>query len=383
MTNFVLTNAILVLPDEVIDGHVAVDDGGITGIGAGGYQGAGAIDCEGDYILPGLVELHTDHLETHYLPRPGVRWPAMPAALAHDAQIVAAGITTVFDAVCVGSPFGDDRRGADDTAAQVDAISEGEARGLFRAEHHLHLRCEIVADDVVPAVEHHLEHSDVRLMSLMDHTPGQRQFVNVDKFREYYVGKGGMTMDEVERFIEERVAQQIRVAHCHRRTVVDLARTHSVPLASHDDATPMHVDEAIEDGAVISEFPTTFEAATRAHGNGLSVLMGGPNVVRGGSHSGNVSAIGLAESGHLDILSSDYVPASLLMAVFKLAGDVPTMTLPEAVATVTETPARAVGLTDRGALRQGLRADLIRVRAEDRDALVSVQGAWREGRQIF
>ncbi len=377
----VLTNAHIILPDEVIDGHVALRDGRIEAVGHGAYDGPGAVDCEGDYVVPGLVELHTDHLETHYHPRPKVRWPAVPAALAHDAQIVASGITTVFDAVCVGSPFGDDRRSAEDTRVLVDAVGEARDLGLLRADHHLHLRCEIVADDVVEGVEKLLKTADVRLMSLMDHTPGQRQFVNVDKFREYYQGTAGMTSDEVERFIDERIAQQARVSRKHREDVVAIARDREIPLASHDDATHDHVDEAIGDGAVISEFPTTLEAATRAHGHGLSVLMGGPNVVRGGSHSGNVSAIDLANSGHLDILSSDYVPASLLIAAFKLVRDVTHMTLPAAIRTVTLTPAKAAGLTDRGAIQPGLRADVARVSAP-RD-IVSVRGVWREGERVF
>lgn len=377
----VLTNAKIVVADDVIDGSVHIVDGQIADVSGGPSRAAGAIDLDGDHLIPGLVELHTDHLETHYHPRPKVRWPPVPAALAHDAQIVAAGITTVFDAVYVGNPFARHRRTAEDGAILVRAVGEAQAEGLLRAEHHVHLRCEIVDDGVVAGVEAMLETADVRLISLMDHTPGQRQFVNIEQLRDFYSSKDGMTDAEIDQYIEDRIAQQHRVARTHRDDVVAIARQHRIPLASHDDATVDHVEEACADGASISEFPTTVEAARAAHAKGLMVLMGGPNVVRGGSHSGNVSARALAETDTLDILSSDYVPASLLMAACFLARAIDHMDLPKAIRLVTANPAHAVGLEDRGEIAIGKRADLVRMHfAKDVEA---VRNVWREGVRVL
>ena len=150
-------------------------------------------------------------------------------------------------------------------------------------------------------------------------------------------------------------------------------------LASHDDATQAHVAEAIEAGAVIAEFPTTQEAATAARAAGLSIVGGAPNVVRGRSHSGNASALEFARAGLLDILSSDYVPVALLHAAFKLAEE-GGMSLPDAVATVSANPAAAAGLVDRGIVKPGLRADLIRVGMSD--GLPVALASWREGERI-
>jgi alpha-D-ribose 1-methylphosphonate 5-triphosphate diphosphatase len=171
----------------------------------------------------------------------------------------------------------------------------------------------------------------------------------------------------------------------HRRYFVDYCRAHGIALASHDDTTAEHVTLAHQEGALISEFPTTQLAAQTAHALGLLTVMGGPNVVRGGSHSGNVAAAELAHHGLLDILSSDYVPGSLLTAVLRLVDD-GIYSLPEAVATVSRNPARATGLADRGEIAQGLRADLVRVKRvtlPDGGHHGVVCSVWRQGRRVL
>ncbi len=194
------------------------------------------------------------------------------------------------------------------------------------------------------------EAGPLHLISIMDHTPGARQFVSIDKFREYYIGKKLVLPEQMDRYIEERQAMQARHAAGNKQAILALAQRLGVKLASHDDATEAHVEEALADGVSIAEFPTTQEAARAAHRNGLAVLMGAPNVVRGKSHSGNISAADIAASGHLDVLSSDYVPSSLLPAVFRLAETVPGMNLPKALRMITLNPAHAAGLDDRGAI---------------------------------
>ncbi|MBS7537773.1 alpha-D-ribose 1-methylphosphonate 5-triphosphate diphosphatase [Ancylobacter lacus] len=379
MTETVFANARLVLPDEVLHGHLVVRDGLITAIGTGAVP-AGAIDLGGDYLLPGLVELHTDHVETHLFPRPRVKWNALAAVLAYDAQIATSGITTVFDSLRV---WPDTRAvGVDGDAAELAAtLKTAGAQGLLRAEHFVHLRCEVAADGVVEDAQALMEAGEVRLVSLMDHTPGQRQFLTVHHFRSYYMKKSGITEEEMDVIVAARLEAHANHARPNRARLVELSRARGIVLASHDDATEAHVAEAVADGIAIAEFPTTVEAAAGSHAAGIRVLMGAPNVVRGGSHAGNVAAHDLARAGVLDILSSDYVPASLLMGAFALAGaEEGAMGLPEAVRLVSANPAAAVGLGDRGRLAPGLRADLLQVSPVA--GLPAVRRVWRAGERV-
>ncbi|KZM51056.1 alpha-D-ribose 1-methylphosphonate 5-triphosphate diphosphatase [Labrenzia sp. OB1] len=374
----VFRNARLILADEVIDGSLSLDGNGlIEAIGA--PTAADGHDCDGDYLLPGLVELHTDHLESHYAPRPKVRWNAISAVQAHDAQIACAGITTVFDALRVGMDEDADLR-YPDMRILADAIETGQQEHRLRAYHFIHLRCEVSAPDVLEAFEVFKDDNSIRLISLMDHTPGQRQFVSLDAYKIYYQGKKGFSDAEMEEFIRLRKERASGLAPENRKQLSAIARERGITIASHDDATCDHVDEAIGLNTRIAEFPTTVEAARASHKAGMAVLMGAPNVVRGGSHSGNVSAKELAEAGCLDVLSSDYVPVSLVQAAFQLADEVEAISLPKAVAMVTSTPAKAIGLNDRGVLQPGLRADLIQVKLAGDVPIV--RGVWREGRRV-
>jgi len=376
----ILTNARLVLADEVVTGTLRIAGGRIAGFDAGGTALPDAEDLDGDYLMPGLVELHTDNLEKHVQPRPKVHWPTSSALLAHDAQVVAAGITTVLDAIAVGGTLSEDIR--DHIVREsAEAIRRFRADGLLRADHHLHMRCEVAHKDVLRLFEPFKDDPLVRLVSLMDHTPGQRQFVNLDKLRVYYQGKFALSDEAFERLIVERRAAQELYSDRHRRALVDMATAAGHTLASHDDATAEHVGEAADLGLTISEFPTTLDAARAARERGMRTIMGGPNVVRGGSHSGNVSATDLAEAGLLDALSSDYVPSSLLHGAL-LLHDRHGLSLPAAVATVSRNPADMIGLDDRGRIAVGTRADLIRVRRLD-DGVPVVRRVWREGDRVL
>lgn len=377
----VLTNARVVTADRIVDGTVVVRGGVIAAVDEGPSRLPGAVDCDGDYVLPGLVELHTDNLERHVVPRPGVFWPPDSAVLAHDAEVAAAGITTVLDALRLGSL----RKPSSIFVSRIQEIAEtvraANDSGQTRAEHRFHIRCELSGDDVVEALQPFFEDPHLKLVSVMDHTPGQRQFVNIDKYKEYFAGKYGMDEKAFRDFFDAAVAAQVKYAEPNRRAIVAQCRERGVPLASHDDATSEHVEEALADGVAIAEFPTTVEAAAMSHQNDLGVLMGAPNVVRGGSHSGNVSALDLARRGTLDILSSDYIPASLLRAAFRMAEEVEAISLPQAVAVVSYNPAHAVGLTDRGEVAVGKRADLVWV--QDSGGLPVVRNVWREGRRVI
>ncbi len=355
-----IRNARLVLDDEVLAGCLAFEDGRITALSAGGSAAAGALDWEGDYLLPGLVELHTDNLEKHLMPRPGVRWGETSAMLVHDAQCAAAGLTTVFDAVAIGQRDDEGLRGSTQHKA-IEALHHCARERLLRVDHHLHLRCEVAAAEVVGVFLRHADEPALGLVSVMDHTPGQRQWQDLEKYRSYVERNGRHADEDFTGMIAALKGEQARYALLHRMQIVEAARARRLTLASHDDSEVAHVLEARAEGMTLSEFPTTVAAARSARELGLGIVMGAPNLVQGGSHSGNVSAAELAAAGLLDILSSDYVPASLLQAAFLLHED-HGWSLPRAVATVTSNPARAVGMDDRGSLAVGRRADFVRVR---------------------
>ena len=356
-------NARIVLDDEVVLGTLVVRDGVFAAIDRGSGARPGGHDLDGDFVVPGLVEIHTDNLERHVTPRPKVQFPIQGAVQAHDAEIAAAGITTVLDAIGVGDPYDDGFRSCDQSEL-LRVLDRLEAIDSLRADHHIHVRCELPAPNARELFEPFADHSRLRLISLMDHTPGQRQWTDPSHARVYYTGKkqwSDARFDEEMRIAPER---QSRYAAPHRAWFAAFARERGVILATHDDTTVEHVDEACALGATMSEFPTTRAAAVRARERGLSTVAGAPNVVRGGSHSGNVSALALARDGLLDALSSDYVPGSLMLAAWRLTREAG-FSLPAALQVVCRRPAEACGFIDRGSIRPGLRADWVRVRELD------------------
>ena len=377
----IINNVKLVLEDETIDGSLEVQEGRIYAFAESQSRLPGALDGEGGWLLPGLIELHTDNLDKFFTPRPKVDWPAHSAMSSHDALMVASGITTVLDAVAIG----DVRDGGDrleNLEKMINAVEETQKRGLNRAEHRLHLRCELPHHTTLPLFEKLVDREPVTLVSLMDHSPGQRQFANREKYREYYQGKYQLSSEQMQRFEEEQMALAAAWSQPNRQAIAAMCRERQIALASHDDATHEHVAESHRLGSVIAEFPTTLAAAQASRQHGMNVLMGAPNIVRGGSHSGNVAAHQLAASGLLDILSSDYYPASLLDAAFRIAdSDDNAFTLAQAVRLVSKHPAQALGLHDRGVIAEGKRADL--VLAHRRGEHVHIDHVWRQGKRVF
>ncbi|ABL72485.1 MULTISPECIES: alpha-D-ribose 1-methylphosphonate 5-triphosphate diphosphatase [Paracoccus] len=380
MTRTILANARLILPEAVTPGAIVVEDGAIAAIQPGTAVPAGALDMGGDYLAPGMVELHTDNLERHIRPRPGVDWPHAAAILAHDAELAGCGITTVFDAMRVGSipnegPDQDYDKYARELAHELAAIR---ARDALRISHFLHLRAEICSQTLLAELDEFGPEDRVGIISLMDHTPGQRQFRDVSKLAQYVQGKYKLSDAEFADHVARLKDLRARFGDRHEAAAVEIAHRLGAVLASHDDTTAEHVALSAGHGVRLAEFPTTPEAAAACHDHGIMVMMGAPNLIRGGSHSGNVSAAELARAGHLDILSSDYVPSGLLAGALILAriwDD-----LPRAVATVTANPARAAGLADRGRLAPGLRADLIRfAMLEDTPVM---RETWVRGRRV-
>lgn len=377
----IINNVKLVLEDEVINGSLEVQDGRISAFAESQSRLAEAIDGEGGWLLPGLIELHTDNLDKFFTPRPKVDWPAHSAMSSHDALMVASGITTVLDAVAIG----DVRDGGDrleNLEKMINAVEETQKRGLNRAEHRLHLRCELPHYTTLPLFEKLVGREPVSMVSLMDHSPGQRQYADRSKYRDYYQGKYHLTNEEMDKFEEEQMALAAAWSQPNRQRIAAICRERNIALASHDDATCEHVLESRQLGSVIAEFPTTIAAAQASRQHGMNILMGAPNIVRGGSHSGNVAAHHLAASGLLDILSSDYYPASLLDAAFRIADDEGNaFTLAQAIRLVSKNPAQALGLHDRGAIAEGKRADLVLARRHGEH--IHIDHVWRQGKRVF
>ncbi len=381
MTETILTNATLVLENETRNGTIAFNETGITAIDFSRSSLPSAIDVEGDYVTPGIVEMHTDNMEKHFVPRPGVFWPnGLAAALAHDAQIASAGITTVYDSICAGSVYGVKDYRREIFPKVIQAVEEGVSSGAFRVDHHIHIRCELTGDELVDDVAPFADNPLVRLISLMDHTPGQRQWRNLDNLKRYNLGSGEKSPEQHEEDVAIRM--EIGPANMQKNwpVIVEMFGSRGIPIATHDDTTEDDVEAGVRSGAVISEFPTTVVAAEAAKRRGLATIMGAPNVVRGGSHSGGVSAADLATLGLLDGLSSDYVPASLLQAVLKLNADY-AIPFADAMAKVTWKVADMVGLSDRGRLIPGKRADILQFKAVGPTPIV--RALWSNGARAF
>ncbi|MEP5731109.1 MAG: alpha-D-ribose 1-methylphosphonate 5-triphosphate diphosphatase [Sulfitobacter sp.] len=373
-----LANAQIILSDQVLTGSVTIEKGVIASIVEGDLVPDGAIDCAGDLVLPGLVELHTDNLERHIEPRPEVDWPHLPALIAHDAELASTGITTVFDAMRVGSIHSGKGRYIDYARTLADELLTARMQGLFKISHFLHLRAEICSETLLEELSAFGPDDRVGIVSLMDHTPGQRQFRDLAVLKTYVAKKRGMSDAEFAAHVENLLGLQARFGAKHETGAVIEAGRLGAVLASHDDTTSAHVALSAKNGVGFAEFPTTIEAAQACRTHGIAVMMGAPNLIRGGSHSGNVAAEELARSDFLDIVSSDYVPSALLLSAFHLAdvwNDVP-----RAIATVTKNPARAAHLEDRGVLQIGLRGDILRVRRIGKIPLL--RGVWSQGNKV-
>jgi alpha-D-ribose 1-methylphosphonate 5-triphosphate diphosphatase len=374
----ILTNAILVLPEEALSGTLVIRAGRIAEIQPGRSHAPSARDLEGDHLIPGIVDVHTDNLERQVQPRQNARWPSRSAMLAHDAQCAAAGVTTVLDALCLGDLGFDQGRGQTflDGVADLDALAD---TGVLRAEHFLHLRCELPAADMVPAMEPVADHARVRMVSLMDHSPGVGQYRDIERYVAMRRKQTQMTVEQVQDRIAFLLDQRARLRDPQRAWLLDRIRHRDLPVASHDDETPEEVRRNLADGIRISEFPVTMVAAEAARDAGVEVIAGAPNIVRGGSHSGNVSAADLVRAGAADAFASDYVPASMIEAAWRAVEEA-AITLPQAVAMIADRPARMCRLDDRGRLAPGLRADLAQIRTVH--GIPVVRRVWREGSRV-
>ncbi|MFM9852375.1 MAG: alpha-D-ribose 1-methylphosphonate 5-triphosphate diphosphatase [Sphingomonadaceae bacterium] len=337
----------VVTADACGPAEIVVRDGIIVDMLARPSASDTACDWGDDLLIPGLVDIHTDNLEKHYEPRPGATWDNVGAVMAHDGQCATAGITTVFDSLSFhSSDFGGNR--AAFAPILIKAIDDAAAAGLLRVEHLLHLRCEVTNPDLLANIAPHLDSPRVKMLSVMDHRPGQRQLHQMKT----------LVIDGVE--LPEPDHDEA-LCDSNRAAVAAIACARGIALAAHDDQTPAHVEEAAGLGCTIAEFPVTEVAARLSRDHTMLIAMGAPNFVRGASSSGNLSARETAALDLLDILASDYIPMSMIRSAFMLTEAPFNWPLPRAIATVSTAPAQSAGLTDRGAIARGLRADLVRV----------------------
>ena len=358
------TNAKLVLKDTIVDGAVCVKDGVIDEIrtGKGLVFDSPHVDCGGSYLIPGLIDLHGDDIE-YEIGAKGpkaspTRMPVELALLQSDRNSVAWGITSRLHAIAY---WEEESKGRSKrlSADIIDRIGKLSDEGRLLAEHWVDLRYEITGDPAYTLEV--MQHDSVRMISLMDHTPGEGQFKDDASYKALNKSISGFSDEELDRILEQkRNAQSAKRENME--TVAAVARKRGQFIASHDDHLPEKVDAMKELGATIAEMPVTMEAARRARSLGQTVTMAAPNVLRGGSSSGNLNAVDAIKADVLDALCSDYYLPANMMAAFKLVAD-GVCPLPQAVGYITWGAARGMGLADRGSLAEGQRADLVVVEA--------------------
>ncbi|MBB4570174.1 alpha-D-ribose 1-methylphosphonate 5-triphosphate diphosphatase [Rhizobium leucaenae] len=374
-----LSNFTLVLPDEVVDqGSVRIEDGVIAEIRpelaeAATFEGGGRL------LMPGFVDLHGDMIEREIAPRPNATMPIDFGIHELDKKLAAAGITTAYAAVSFAteSVYGH-VRSLETTSAVIKGINS--LRDHLLIDHRVHARYEITNVGAAATLERLLEDGFVDMVSLTDHTPGQGQYNNIEAYLLSMSERRGITREAAEEVLARRIALRHDLDIEHKlRDIIGLSLKHKLSLASHDDDSAEKVAEMFDLGVTISEFPVTLPAAEEARRRGLWTLMGAPNALRGQSMSGNLSALDAAGAGLLGIIAADYHPAAFVPAIFKIA-EVAKGGLPAAVAMATAGAARAAGLTDRGEIAVGQKADLVAV---EHGVVHRIRATFRNGRVVY
>jgi alpha-D-ribose 1-methylphosphonate 5-triphosphate diphosphatase len=378
-----LTDLKIVLPDRVMErGAIRIEEGRIAEIAEGDMQGQG-LSAIGLTLIPGVVDLHGDMLERDIEPRPNALFPVAMSLYELDKRLAGAGITTAFAAV--GFAWHQNDLRTQEKATQI--IREiNSKRDQLMVDFRVHARFEITNPETASILEELLQDHLVDLVSLMDHTPGQGQYSNLERYVDFMEKWLGIPRDLLEEKAKaQMVGRMQEVADTPRNwdvaaEVCRLAREYHIPIASHDDDTPKKVDQMHQMGVTISEFPVTHEAAQYARHHGMHTIMGAPNAYRGESNTGNLSALDAIKAGVVDILATDYYPAAMLQAAFKVAHD-GIMPLHQSIKLIAENPAAAVELHDRGRIAVGLNADLVLV--EEAPDHPRIRAVLRNGHPIY
>ncbi|MDR1088643.1 MAG: alpha-D-ribose 1-methylphosphonate 5-triphosphate diphosphatase [Coriobacteriales bacterium] len=400
----ILRGGTAVLADRLAPAHdVVVSGGRIQAIEPTGLLaalpalGTTVIDARGCYVAPGLIDIHSDYIETIASPRPSVVMDLRRALYETDRALVSHGITTMYHSLSVyqtqifeHKPI----RLYENVMRLVEHISAFRASETLDhlIRHRLHMRVELDAVGYFNAVEELLRRGSVDLLSFMDHTPGQGQYRDLEVFARTIQSYRGSMSEAAVRELALSQQRAAKFSYGDLARLAALAHEHGVPIASHDDDSIGELASIHRLGARISEFPVSLEVGRRARELGMHTLAGAPNVVLGYSHSGNLSARESVCADVANILCSDYYPAALLQAVFTLQRCCG-IELERAFALVTLNPARAVGIDhERGELAVGKRADLLLIRklphvesaeAEGESFVPVVEAVFVEGRPVF
>lgn len=367
-----IVNGLLVLPDRVVRGGVRIERQTIADVVEGeapesaiDRQAYEVIDADGAYVLPGLIDLHCDAIEKEVQPRPNTLVPIDFALFELEKKLAACGITTMYQSLSLG--VGLSLRGDDvmlRLLEQIDSYRQG--RTMIR--HKLHLRYELVHLKGIALAEELVHSGKVDYLSFMNHGPGQGQYRRPGSFEAYVMKNQGVGREEVEQIAARARQVQAEIDWPRVRRLAQTAGARGIRIASHDDDSAALIDQAVDYGVAVSEFPLNLETARYAAERGLAVCVGAPNVVRGGSHDKNLRAMDAIDAGAAHVLCSDYLPSTLLAAVFAVADAVAggDAGLPRAAAMATLQPARAMGIDARfGSIAPGKAADLLLVRRRD------------------
>ena len=376
MKRLIITNAKIVTPTQLIEGSLVVEDGKIASIEQGGYY-PDEYDAHGHWLIPGVIDIHTDYIEKELHPRPSANFPIELAFHMMDMRALASGLTAVLGAVRLSNdPWKKNSALRANFGLALADEYERMAR-ISSARHYMHIRWDTNFESVEEILEQLQGYETLGNIVYNENIPGQRQFRSLEDVAAKQAAAKGIAVEEALGLLQERIDKNSKINN--RDKVRDMF-SGKVCIGSHDDTTVEHVDEAKEFGATLSEMPTTIEAARRAKALGLYVCMGAPNYYRGGSHCGNLSCIDALEEDLVDALCSDYHFPSMLGSVVKMidAGMDPC----RAVNLVTLGPAKTIGWSDRlGSIEVGKLADLTLFEA--REGYGRVEEVWVEGVSKF
>lgn len=374
MTETILTNARIILPEGEIRGSVVLEDGRISEIVSRNY--AEADDLHGAILIPGIIDIHTDYLERELSPRPSAKFPLEMALHVMDMRALSCGLTTVASAARISAERTGEQGSWRGDGLQL-AIRYEELIPQMRARHLIHVRWSPNFEPVDDILRQLLNLKSIANLVINDDMPGERQFRDVEGLIRQYATRQDVSLEEARKHMEERIE---RARAVNNRMRVKEIVADRIPIGSHDDTTVEHVLEAHASGATLSEMPCSIEAARKAKELGMMVCMGAPNYYRGGSHCGNLSCHDAMAENLVDILCSDYHFPSLLACVLRMAES--GMSLSAAVNMVTLNPARHLRLdANLGSIERGKRGDLVAFHA--RDGYADVMRVWVDGNERF
>jgi alpha-D-ribose 1-methylphosphonate 5-triphosphate diphosphatase len=354
-------NARLVLPDRIVRGHILIGGGRIAEITEcdspvmSVHPDFKVIDAGGCYVMPGMIDMHSDAIEKEIQPRPNTLFPIPMAFYELEKKLAVSGITTIYHSLSLTEEWG--VRHKDNVLAMIRSINSlKKIRSMIN--HKIHLRYELTFLEGANDLEELVRHQEIDFMSYMDHTPGQGQYKDDQAYKKYVMKAHGEEEKNIEAILAKAKRDQAKIDWPKLTGLAQLAKSRGIRLASHDDDKTAKIDTLLSCQGAVSEFPINLETAVYARQQGVHVCVGAPNIIRGKSHENNLRAIDAIQNRAADIVCSDYLPSAMLPAVFNLSRE--GIELTEAVKMVSLNPARALGIDGEvGSIEVGKYADLI------------------------